>query len=148
MRDRATHAPEAAVNGAAADRPLELSLLLLRLGVFVVMFMWTLDKFVNPAHAAAVYENFYFIGGLGAVAMYVIGAVELLIVLGFVAGVAKPWTYGAVLVLHGISTLSSFRQYLAPFEGPHLLFFAAWPMLAACVALFLLRDRDRLWTVG
>jgi putative oxidoreductase len=130
------------------DRNLALSLLLLRLAVFLVMFMWTLDKFVNPAHAAGVFENFYFIGGLGAGVMYAIGAVELLILAGFVAGLAKPWTYGAVLLFHGVSTLSSFRQYLAPFEGPHLLFFAAWPMLAACVALFLLRDRDRLWTVG
>ncbi len=50
--------------------------------------------------------------------------------------------------MHAVSTLSSFRQYLAPFKGPNLLFFAAWPMLAACIALFLLRDLDTLWTVG
>jgi putative oxidoreductase len=49
-------------------------------------------------------------------------------------------------VLHGISTLSSYRQYLDPFDN--LLFFAAWPMLAACVALFLLRDLDTKWTLG
>lgn len=42
-----------------------------------------------------------------------------------------------VLLLHGISTLSSYRQYLDPFNN--LLFFAAWPMLAACFALYLLR---------
>ena len=56
-------------------------------------------------------------------------------------------TYGAVLVLHAISTLSSYRQYLSPFEGSNLLFFAAWPMLAACVGLYLLRDHDTLFTV-
>jgi hypothetical protein len=63
------------------------------------------------------------------------------------AGAWRTWTYGAVLAMHAVSTLSSFRQYLAPFEGPNILFFAAWPMLAACVALFLLRDLDTLWTV-
>jgi hypothetical protein len=29
-----------------------------------------------------------------------------------------------------------------------LLFFAAWPMLAAFFALYLLRDFDTRWTVG
>ncbi|GAH71297.1 unnamed protein product [marine sediment metagenome] len=51
---------------------LQICLLFLRITVFLVIFMWTLDKFVNPAHAAAVYKSFYLIGGLGPVIMYVI----------------------------------------------------------------------------
>lgn len=125
---------------------LPLALLLLRLSVFLVMLMWTLDKFVNPGHAAQVYETFYLIGGLGTAAMWIAGAVELVIIVGFVLGIARTYTYGAVLVLHAISTFSSYRQYLDPFEN--LLFLAAWPMLAACLALFLLRDRDVLATVS
>jgi len=127
---------------------LPLALLLLRLGVFVVMFIWTIDKFVRPEHAAAVYEHFYFIGGLGAMVFYVIGAIELVILVGFLLGVQKRFTYGAVLVLHGVSTLSSFQQYLAPFADVNLLFFAAWPMLAACFALYVLRDRDTLGVIS
>lgn len=34
---------------------LPLALFLMRLGVFIVMLMWTLDKFVNPKHASAVF---------------------------------------------------------------------------------------------
>ncbi len=130
------------------DKKLQLSLLSLRLTVFLVMFMWTIDKFVNPGHAAKVYESFYYIAGLEAVVMYTIGAIEIIILLLFLAGYKKKYTYGAVLAFHAVSTLSSFKQYLAPFEGPGLLFFAAWPMLAACFALFLLRDRDRMLSVG
>lgn len=130
------------------DKKLELSLLLLRLSVFLVMFMWAIDKFINPGHAAKVYESFYYIGGLGNAVMYVIGAMEMVILLLFLAGYKKKYTYGAVLVLHAVSTLSSFKQYLAPFDGPNLLFFAAWPMLAACLALFLLRDQDKIWSVS
>ena len=126
----------------ATNQRLRISLLLLRLGVFIVMLMWTLDKFVNPGHAAAVYENFYMLSGLRAAVMYTIAALELLLVLAFVAGAFKRLTYGLVLVLHGISTLSSYAQYLDPWNN--LLFFAAWPMLAACVALYLLRDDDTL----
>lgn len=126
------------------QKALQVSLLSIRITVFLVLLVWTIDKFVNPAHAAAVYENFYFIDGLGKEIMFAIGAIELAIIFAFVAGLWKTWTYGAVLIFHGVSTLSSYEKYLAPFDGPNLLFFAAIPMLAACLALYLLRDRDRL----
>ena len=130
------------------SKNLPIALLSLRLTVFLVMAMWTIDKFVNPAHALAVYEKFYFIGGLSTQIMWALGALEALLLLGFLIGFARTWTYGIVLGLHAVSTLSSFQQYLNPFEGPHLLFFAAWPMLAACFALFLLREDDTLLSVG
>lgn len=129
----------------SSDIRLQYSLFLLRLGVFVVMLMWTLDKFINPGHAAAIFENFYGLGGLGNALIMGLAAVELLILLAFVSGLFKRFSYGAVLLFHAVSTLSSFRQYLDPWD--HLLFFAAWPMLAACIALYLLRDDDRLFTI-
>ena len=125
---------------------LEPCLLALRLGVFLVMLMWTLDKLINPEHAAGVWAAFYGLEGIGPGIFMVIGLVQLALVLAFVAGAWQRWTYGAVLLLHGVSTLSSWQQYLNAFDN--LLFFAAWPMLAACFALYLLRDADRLWTVG
>ena len=129
----------------SSDRRIPVALLLLRLSVFLVMLMWTLDKFVNPDHAAAVYQNFYLISGLSNQMFYIIGAIQLIIILGFVAGFQKRWTYLLVLFFHAVSTFSSFPKYLAPFDN--LLFFAAWPMLAACFTLYYLRDMDTLWTV-
>lgn len=129
----------------SSDRRIPIALLLLRLSVFLVMLMWTLDKFVNPDHAAAVYQNFYLISGLSNQMFYIIGAIQLIIILGFVAGFQKRWTYLLVLFFHAVSTFSSFPKYLAPFDN--LLFFAAWPMLAACFTLYYLRDMDTLWTV-
>lgn len=127
------------------EQRLPWALLALRIGVFIVMFMWTLDKFVAPGHTAGVFENFYGISGMSTAMAYALGVVELIIVLGFVLGIAKRWTYGIVLVLHAISTLVSFPMYLG-FDN--LLFFAAWPMLAACIALYMLRDQDTMWTVS
>lgn len=124
------------------EKRLRVSLLLLRLGVFVVMFVWTLDKFVAPDHAARVFEHFYQLEGMGPGILDAIGAVQLVVILGFVAGLFRTWTYGLVLAMHAVSTLSSWPQYLAAFDN--LLFFAAWPMLAACIALFLLRDSDTM----
>ncbi len=129
------------------DKNLQLSLLLLRLSVFIVMFMWTIDKFINPEHAARVYESFYYLPGLDVYVIYAIGALEMVILLMFLVGIKKKYTYGAVLLFHTVSTLSSYKQYMAPFDGPNLLFFAAWPMLAACLALFLLRELDLKWSV-
>lgn len=124
-----------------------LVLLLLRLGVFIVMAIWALDKFVSPKHATQVFAAFYGIQGLGTALVYGLGVVQLIIVIGFVVGFQKTWTYGAVLLMHGASTLISFPRYLDPFTSPNLLFFAAWPMLAACFGLFYLRDLDTLWTI-
>lgn len=107
------------------------------------MLMWTLDKFINPSHAAAVYKSFYLIGGLSNKIFYLIGAIQLVIILGFVAGFKKSWTYLLVLFLHAVSTFSSYQKYFDPFDN--LLFFAAWPMLAACFVLYYLRDLDTLW---
>lgn len=125
-----------------------LVLLLLRLSIFIVMLIWVLDKFLKPDHASQVFAAFYGLQGLGNTLIYVIGGIQLIIVLGFVAGIQKTWTYGAVLVMHAASTLISFPRYLDPFTAPNILFFASWPMLAACFGVFYLRDLDTLWTVG
>ncbi len=127
-----------------SERNLRISLLSLRVGVAIVMLVWSVDKLLRPEHAAGVFGAFYALPGLGETVFYVLGALQLIVVLAFLAGAWRTWTYGAVLAMHTVSTFSSFRQYLAPFEGPNILFFAAWPMLAACLALFLLRDQDTL----
>lgn len=128
---------------------LPLSLFVLRVGVFIVMFLWAVDKLVRPEHAAGVFENFYMLEGMGPGILMAVGVIQILVYLAFLAGLFRTWTYGLVLLMHAVSTLSSFRIYLDPFaDGPNLLFFAAWPMLAACVALFLLRRDDTLFTLG
>ncbi|MFN2327904.1 MAG: hypothetical protein ABR612_03240 [Chromatocurvus sp.] len=129
-----------------SDSRIANALFALRLGVFIVMLMWTLDKFVNPQHSAAVFDNFYGLGNIGPGLFMAIGALQLLLVLAFVAGFKKRFTYGAIFLLHAVSTLSSWQQYLDGFNN--LLFFAAWPMLAACYALYTLRDMDTRWTVS
>ncbi len=63
------------------DQRIRVSLLTLRTGVFIVMFMWTIDKFARPEHAAAVFRHFYFIEGLSHAMSYMVGALEMLIIL-------------------------------------------------------------------
>ncbi|MDA0382607.1 hypothetical protein [Vibrio owensii] len=121
------------------QRQLGLGLLTLRLSIALVFIMWALDKVLVPEHAMKVFSGFY---GLDISSGFsvALGIAQLVFIGIFVAGLWKNLTYLAILVLHAGSTFSSFAKYLDPFNN--LLFFAAWPMLAACFALYLLRDHD------
>jgi len=119
-------------------------LLLLRLSVVVVMAVWVGNKFLNPDHTAAVFQNFYMIPWVTPEVSYGIGVIQGLIVLAFLVGFRKTWSYGLVLFIHAVATVASWRMYLDPYEGANILFFAAWPMLAALVTLYALRDQDTL----
>lgn len=125
---------------------LSLSLLLLRLSLGLVMMIWAFDKILNPGHGGAVLESFYGLSGVGEQVIRGIGVVQGLIVLAFLVGVAKTWSYGAVLFMHAVTTLVSWSAYLEPLKN--ILFFSAWPMLAGLVTLFLLRGEDRIATLG
>lgn len=127
-------------------RRVALVLLLTRLSIFIAFFIWVVDKFARPEHATAVIQTFYGLG-VGTAIAYILGVLQLIILIGFVIGFQKKLTYGLVLLMHAASTLVSFPRYLAPFDEANILFFASWPMLAACFALFYLRDLDRLWAV-
>jgi len=133
------------ISAAYQDR-FELSLFLLRLGVFIVMFAWTVAKFFAPDHAMRYFERFFMIPGLVEPIVYILGAIELIILLAFLAGMWKRYTYGLITFFHGVSTLSAWNKYIIPAEI-NMMFYAAWPMFAACITLYLLRDLDVKFTV-
>jgi hypothetical protein len=57
------------------------------------------------------------------------------------------WTIDKLMrAEHAAAVFAAFYG-LGGLGAGNLLFFAAWPMLGAALALFLLRDEDRLWTV-
>lgn len=126
------------------DSKLALALLLIRIGVGIVFFMWTIDKLMNPEHTARVFAAFYMIDSLSTVASYVIGSLQMIVVLAFLAGALKKYSYMAVFIMHLVSSLSTYERYFDPWTGTNLLFFAALPMLAGCWALWSLRDQDTL----
>ncbi len=127
---------------------LKLSLLLLRIGVFIVLLMWALDKLIRPQHTIAIFERFYHSPGMQTLFIIILAIAELVLLVLFICGMFKFITYGLVLIIHAITTFACFEQYLNPFDKANLLFFAAWPMLAACIALFLLRKYDTWFNIN
>jgi len=134
-------------NSETISQKMRVSLFGLRLSVFLVMIIWVLDKFLRPEHTAKIFEHFYFIPSVSASVSHAIGVLQGLVAIGFLLGIKKNITYGLMLIFHAISTLSSFNQYVHPFEKMNILFFAAWPMLAACYTLYALREYDTRYTV-
>ena len=126
---------------------LEVSLLIMRLATAVFLLVWAIDKIVNQGHAQNVFKTFYFTTPSPEI-LTALGAAQSLIVLAFAGGFARFWTYGAVLLMHLVSTLSTYGRLLNPWgSGAQLLFWAAIPILAAMLALFLLREQDRLLSI-
>ncbi|MDO6687598.1 MULTISPECIES: hypothetical protein [unclassified Agarivorans] len=125
-------------------KSLSIGLFCLRLSIGLVFTMWALDKVLVPEHAIKVFSGFYGLN-LSSNVLIGLGLAQLAFIAAFVLGLWRNVTYLAILVLHAASTFSSFAKYLDPFNN--LLFFAAWPMLAACLALYLLRDYDT-WTLA
>ena len=72
---------------------------------------------------------------------------QLLVTVIFVLGMFKTLSYGALLVMHLVSTVVSLKMHLEPFAIPNILFWANWPILGAAIALFVLRGRDKLLSV-
>jgi len=126
------------------ENPLPLALLLLRLGVFLVMFVWIVDKFVEPQHASRIMAEFYSIGAVSIAAVYLLATIELVIVLG---RIRKKMELRSCALATRCFNPVVLKKYLSPFEPPNLLFFAAIPMLATCFVLYYLRDVDVLWTI-
>lgn len=131
------------------DKSLEAALLALRIGLAILFLIWSLDKLLNVEHAKAVFGGFY---GQDKETMsntipYVLGILQLALVLAFTAGAFKTVTYGAILLMHLATTLVSLKLHMDPFGSPNILFWANWPILGAALALFLVRDRDRMMSM-
>ena len=77
-----------------------------------------------------------------------IGVVQLVLVTAFLVGFSRRVSYGLVALMHTVTTVSTWKSIIMPFaEGNNQLFTTGVPVLAACWALYALRDRDCLYSV-
>ncbi|MDD9158288.1 hypothetical protein PVK64_19170 [Aliivibrio sp. S4TY2] len=123
-------------------RRLAISLLTLRITIALVFTVWAIDKVVAPEHALSVFSNFYGLS-LSTDISILMGISQLIFIAIFLLGIWKNITYLIIFIFHMGSTFSSYLKYFDPLNN--LLFFTAWPMLAACLTLYILRDYD-IWT--
>jgi len=126
------------------------ALAVLRVSLGAFLLLWGVEKFVIPEVTVRIWGAFYGVG-LAAALVPVVGAVESALALAITVGLWRRVSYGLGLLLHAVSVASSWRQMIDPWGlrsggAPNHLFLAGVPVLAAFVALYLLRDRDA-WTL-
>lgn len=123
---------------------LPLALFVLRISIALFLLPWIIEKFTQPETAAKIFAHFYHIDNLSATAAYGVGALWLVLWLAFITGFKKRFSYGLVMVLHGLGTVFTWKQLLPFLETHNHLFLAAIPTLGAMVALYLLRENDTM----
>ena len=126
------------------------ALAVLRVSLGVFLLLWGVEKFVIPEVTVQIWGGFYGVG-LAAALVPLVGALESALALAITVGLWRRATYGLGLLLHAVSVVSTWRQLLDPWGlrsggAPNHLFLAGVPVLAAFLALYLLRDRDA-WTL-
>ena len=126
------------------------ALAVLRVSLGVFLLLWGVEKFVIPDVTVQIWGGFYGVG-LAAALVPLVGALESALALAITVGLWRRATYGLGLLLHAVSVAATWRQLLDPWGlrsggSPNHLFLAGVPVLAAFVALYLLRDRDT-WTL-
>ena len=124
---------------------LPISLAVLRLSVGVFFLVWALEKLIAQDVAVRVAETFYGFTPSGTL-LVVVGVTQVALIAAFMSGLFKTWTYGALLLIHTASVLTTWERLIDPYSPPNALFWAGVPVIALLVALFLLRDHDTLLT--
>lgn len=127
----------------------KIALLALRLTLSAFFLVWAIEKFVKPETTAAIFARFYGLDDLPPEASYAAGAIQLFLIAGFTVAARFRWFFvGALMLMHGFVTVTTWDILINPYEGSNHLFWAGVPTLGGLIALFALRERDTLLTVG
>lgn len=137
--------------GLGSDLDTErIGLAILRLSLAAFLLLWGVEKFVLPEATVRIWGTFYGVQ-IGRAIVPLIGLLEATLAIAIGLGFWRRVSYGLGTIVHGISVLSTWRQLLDPWGlrsggPPNHLFLAGVPVVAAFIALYLLRARDT-WTL-
>ena len=128
---------------------LRLPLFVTRILIALFLLPWVAMRFVTPDSAKGVAGKYYGpVGDLPDIAFTIIAVLWAVLLLAFVLGFKKRLSYGLVLVLHTVGTLTTIPYLIPGTENFNILFMAALPTIGAMWLLYVLRDRDTLLSLG
>lgn len=123
----------------------------LRIGMGLFLAAWGVDKLVATEGSVGIFSNFYGMD-LGAVAIQLFGAAEILLGMALAVGLFRIATAWIQLVVNAVSTLASWKQIIDPWglfgltDGGTHLFLASIVITAASIVL-VLNARDATFTL-
>jgi len=125
--------------------------LVLRVALGLFLFLWGLDKLIATEDTIKIFSHFYKLG-IGSTVAVIVGLAEMVLAISIALGYKRSLSYLTGLVIHALSTLSSWQQLIDPWgkiwgsgKNSHL-FLASIPVLAAFIVLYMNRHDDR-WTL-
>ena len=130
----------------SGDWRMALALLLLRLGLGYFLLVWGVNKFLAPKQTVAIWGYFYGVD-IAAWLPQLFGAGETLVAVAIIAGLARRLSYGAGLLIHGVTVVVILDRLVAPFvieDGfpVNRNLSVSVPALMAFAAIYLMRARD------
>ena len=133
------------IEGAAGKDRLALALVLIRVTLGLFLLQWGVEKLVIPAGTISIGRGFYGLA-LPEWSPAVLGIAEIGLAILLLVGLFRRATYGVATLVHFISVATTAPRMLHPYAPGNHLFFTAVPVLAAFLALYLLRADDR-WSL-
>ena len=132
------------------ERRIEIALLIIRLTAAIFIGLWATLKFHHPEWQRNIFEGAYNISFLTITdnLSYFLGTVQIIIILAFVSGFMRTWTYGAMMLMSAAGVIGSLGSFMTYYNYPKNLMLTSIPTLGALIALFILRDMDNLFSLS
>lgn len=123
-----------------------VALLILRLGLAWFLFVWAVNKILEPEQYMRIWGYFHGID-IGATMPYVMGAAQIVICVLAALGLWRTLSYGLLFLIHLVTVIVIFPSLIAPFmieDGfpVNRNNSIALATLAAFASLWMLRHRD------
>ena len=127
-----------------------LALLLLRLGLAWFLFVWAVNKIIEPGQYVRIWGYFHGID-IGANLPYFMGGAQIILCAAAALGLWRGLSYGLLFLMHLVTVIVIFPGLIAPFvienhypvNRNNSIALAA---LAGFAAIWLLRHRDH-WSL-
>ena len=132
------------------ERRIEIALLIIRVTAAIFFGLWATLKFHHPEWQRNIFEGAYNISFLTITdnLSYFLGTVQIIIILAFVSGFMRTWTYGAIMLMSAAGVIGSLGSFMTYYNYPKNLMLTSIPTLGALIALFILRDMDNLFSLS
>lgn len=145
------------------QKRLEVSLFIIRITAAIFLGLWATLKFHHPSWTQNIFKGSYRLESFGLETLppevsYLLGSVQILIVLAFALGLWRTWAYGLMMLMSAAGVLGSLGSYVGFNDAgelvanyakyPRNLMLTAIPTLGALVALFILRDSDNFLSLS
>lgn len=122
--------------------PVKYALFITRILITLFLTPWVLMRFTTPDASKGIAAKYYKVSTLPDIVNTGVGVLWVILLLAFVTGFKKQFSYAIVLGLHTIGTAMTLPYLVPGTENFNILFMAALPTIGAMLLLHSMRNED------